>query len=112
MQYTAKALYSILANERHEVPWPSETLDFETEAVLVAFKDRLNHASSLYQMVGHIADIVTFDMPTPGNEDFSARYYYDVPVHYHRTLVPRESQLASMVAVIATALPSKSTTDR
>ena len=37
-------------------------------------------------------------MPTPGNEDFSARYYYDVPVHYHRTLVPRESQLASMVA--------------
>ena len=50
-------------------------------------RDRINHASSLYQMVGHMADVIL--LPKPGDSRGKARLFTDVPVAYAREhLIP------------------------
>ena len=50
-RYTAKALSRILDTKLDQVLWPSQKMGVEPTEVVEVVRDRINHASSLYQMV-------------------------------------------------------------
>ena len=89
-RYTAKALARILDSKLDGVDWPSIDVQLDVAAVIERVRDRINHASSLYQMVGHIGDVLVFPAPADKAQD-QLEYYADIPVRYAREhLVPRD----------------------
>ena len=89
-RYTAKALARILQTKLDGVDWPSQYVQLEPAAVIEHVRERINHASSLYQMVGHVADVILFPAPDDEVQD-EVEYLMDVPVGYAREhLVPKD----------------------
>ena len=77
-RYTAKALARILNTKIDKLEWPSKYISIAPQDVIEIVRERINHASSLYQMVGHIADVIVFPSPTDDIQD-EVEVFTDVP---------------------------------
>ena len=90
-RYTAQALFNVLESRMHGTPWPSKTKPFHVGSALGMARNRINEASSLYQMFGELVDVIA--LPTPSELLASApqptiRYYTAVPVGFVTELLP------------------------
>jgi thioredoxin reductase len=89
-RYTAKALARILNSKLDGVDWPSSYVQLDAASVIEHVRERINHASSLYQMVGHIGDVIVFPAPADEVQD-EVEYFADIPVSYAREhVVPKD----------------------
>jgi thioredoxin reductase len=88
-RYTSRALTRYLNVHNHGGMWPMAMLRGKTHA-LMHVSQRVNTASSLYQMYGTLADVFLIDVLQESNKDSSneelidvlkdARYFEDVPL--------------------------------
>ena len=96
-RYTTQALHRVLEHRIEGVDWPADTVAIKTPTgmksslispllpLLQIVKQRVNEASSYYQMFGQLWDVIAFDP----NDMSTATYYYDVPKDYiHGDLIP------------------------
>jgi thioredoxin reductase len=59
-RYTCKALHRVLEARLEGAAWPESAVLATPADVVEAVRRRVNEASSLYQMVGHMADVLVF----------------------------------------------------
>jgi hypothetical protein len=88
-RYTSRALTRYLNVQNHGGAWPMVTLTGKTHALKHVLQ-RVNTASSLYQMYGTLADVILIDTLQKSNNDSSneelidvlngAGYFKDVPL--------------------------------
>ncbi len=76
-RYNSQALFHILEQRNHGVPWPSRQLDTTPEKLRDAVIERVNRSSGLWQQFGFLGDVIVVDA-----EGKSAHYYEDVPLDY------------------------------
>jgi thioredoxin reductase len=77
-RYNARTLFHLLQARYHAVPLPFEALDPTPRGLATGVLGRMNRASSLWQQVGFLADLVV--LPAAG--EHQARYYHDLPYDY------------------------------
>lgn len=75
-RYGVRALYRILEERYHDVPWPHLDVAPYPEELAAAVLDRANRSSALWQQFGVLADVVVVPATGP------ARYYREIPVRH------------------------------
>lgn len=87
-RYTVRALYHILEQRCHGVPWPAREVPATAEALADAVLGRVNRSSALWQQFGVLADVLTLPQSTDETDEAdegaggSALYREEVPVPY------------------------------
>ncbi len=76
-RYNAKALFDIMNYEHDDVPFPSQQLTLDPEAITKFLIGQINQTSALWQQTGFLGDVLVIDE----NRD-TATYYEGLPVDY------------------------------
>jgi thioredoxin reductase len=74
-RYGVRALFHILRQRHHAIPWPHTDLGTDPEAWTDAVLARVNRTSALWQQFGVLGDLIVLD-------GGGARYHEEVPVDY------------------------------
>ena len=77
-RYTIRTLIDIILEKEKSIPLPCSSISNCSEAVITKTLERINNASSLYQMYAELCDVIV----ESSNEDNTIEYYYDIPYGY------------------------------